>query len=305
MEYKAKLTNQTNSPPKKLKEEMKMKKRAASFSQESAIFTSPTDLKKLRDKIRNEGIPENRVISKDTIDKSKVISIKGKIFLNQNEVYINASGLIDKQKRKTKTNRGDGVVYFWTNSQNVDTKAKKDVVLDANFSLFESRFFFGIFFALDIMEYKIKFNLFDNDKIEDLFNSVQIMLPYGYPYPFSKKTFLSLSNSKFQISSVVNNIIEVTNLKSNQKFIFNPLAITQVTIGRDKYCTICIDDDKNLSPIQTTLNYDSKKKSWSIRDGSDKKESKTGTWLIGFDSYIVRNSMKIKINESILDITIN
>ena len=119
MEYKEKLTNQTNSPPRK---EMKFKKRAASFSQESAIFTSPSDIKKLRDKIRNEGIPENRVISKDTIDKSKVITItqnKEKIISNQNEVYINASGLIDKQKRKAKSNRGDGVVYFWTNTQKV------------------------------------------------------------------------------------------------------------------------------------------------------------------------------------------
>ena len=120
MEYTQKPTNQTNSPPrKKQHEEMLFKKRAASFSQESAIFTSPSDLKKLRDKIRNEGIPENRVLSKDTIDKSKVIEIKGKIITNQNEVYINASGLIDKQKRKGKSNRGDGVVYFWTNTQTV------------------------------------------------------------------------------------------------------------------------------------------------------------------------------------------
>ena len=59
------------------------------------------------------------MISKDTIDKSKVIEIKGKIITNQNNVYINASGLIDKQKRKAKSNRGDGVVYFWTNTHTV------------------------------------------------------------------------------------------------------------------------------------------------------------------------------------------
>ena len=57
--------------------------------------------------------------------------------------------------------------------------------------------------------------------------------------------------------------------------------------------------------VHTTLSYDSKKKTWSIQDGSDVNESKTGTWLMGFDSYIVRNFMKIKINESILDIIIN
>lgn len=178
-------------------------------------------------------------------------------------------------------------------------------MLNVNYSLFDLRFFFGIFYALDINEYKIKFNLFDNDKIEELYNSTQIMIPYGYPYTITKKTFLFLSNSQFQVASVVNNIIEVTNLKTNQKFIYNPLAITQVTIGRDKECTICIEDDKTLSMVQTTLNYDSKKKSWSVRDGSEIKESKMGTWLMGFDSYIVRNGMKIKINDSILDIIIN
>ena len=158
---------------------------------------------------------------------------------------------------------------------------------------------------MDIKEYKIKFNLFDNDKIEDLYNKVKIMIPYGYPFTISKKNFLTLSHSQFQVASVVNNIIEVTNLKTNQKFIYNPLAITQVTIGRDKECTIYIEDDKDLSMVHTTLSYDSKKKTWSIQDGSDMKESKTGTWLMGFDSYIVRNFMKIKINESILDIIIN
>ena len=125
------------------------------------------------------------------------------------------------------------------------------------------------------------------------------------PLQYQKKNFLTLSHSQFQVASVVNNIIEVTNLKTNQKYIYNPLAITQVTIGRDKECTICIEDDKDLSMVQATLTYDSKKKTWSIQDGSDVKESKTGTWLMGFDSYIVRNCMKIKINENILYIIIN
>ena len=99
------------------------KKRSGSFSQESAIFTSPSDLKRLKDKIKAEGIPSNRQISKETTEKSKILTIiqsKGQMFdiINDN-ILINASGLIHQNNGNLQHNRNDGVIYFWTKQKNV------------------------------------------------------------------------------------------------------------------------------------------------------------------------------------------
>lgn len=119
---KYKVFNQTtiSNQPAQEKKQIISKKRAASFCQESAIFTSPSDIKRIKEKIKNEGIPSDRIISRDTVIHASVIclkEIKGSILPDeQKEIYINASGLIDKHKLKAKTNRDDGVVYFWTNT---------------------------------------------------------------------------------------------------------------------------------------------------------------------------------------------
>lgn len=112
--------NHTFTPVKKrLSPGGTFKKRSGSFSQESAIFTSPSDLKRLKDKIKAECIPSNRQISRETTEKSKILTIiqsKGQLFdkINDN-ISINASGFIGNQQ----TYRNDGVIYFWTQQKNV------------------------------------------------------------------------------------------------------------------------------------------------------------------------------------------
>lgn len=183
-------------------------------------------------------------------------------------------------------------------------KEKKDLLLSLNLNDFDSRYLFAIYYALDISEYKIKFNLIETDKLDELSKIITLQIPYGIPYYISKKNILILSKTTFQIAFIVNSIIEITHLSKKQKYIYNPLAIQEITIGKAQNCTIYVDDDKDISLIHSTLNYDSKKKSWLIRDGSDIKESKTGTKIFGLDSYIVHNTTKLLINECILDIKV-
>lgn len=309
MKSKYKVFNQTTVPnqPAQEKKQILSKKRAASFCQESAIFTSPADIRRIKDKIKNEGIPSERIISRDTVINSNILTItqiKGNILPDeQKELYINASGLIDKHKLKVKSNRDDGVVYFWTNTQKVlGPKDKKDIVLYINLEMFLSKFFFAIYYALDISDYRLQFNIKDKENIDELSNKVQLQIPYAYPLVITKKNIIQLGKSKFQIVLIVNCILEITNLKTNQKYIYNPLAISEVTIGRDGNCTIHIDDDRDMSLIHATFIYEQKNKHWTIRDGSKIKESKTGTWIIGYDSYVLKEKMKLKINDALLEI---
>ena len=274
MKSKYKVFHQTTVPnqPAQEKKQILSKKRAASFCQESAIFTSPADIRRIKDKIKNEGIPSERIISRDTVINSNILTItqiKGNILPDeQKELYINASGLIDKHKLKVKSNRDDGVVYFWTNTQKVlGPKDKKDIVLYINLKMFLSKFFFAIYYGL-------QFNIKEKENIDELSNKVQLQIPYAYPLVITKKNIIQLGKSKFQIVLIVNCILEITNLKTNQKYIYNPLAISEVTIGRDSNCTIHIDDDRDMSLIHATFIYEQKNKHWTIRDGSKIKESK-------------------------------
>ena len=94
MKSKYKVFNQTTVPnqPAQEKKQILSKKRAASFCQESAIFTSPADIRRIKDKIKNEGIPSERIISRDTVINSNILTItqiKGNILPDeQKELYI-------------------------------------------------------------------------------------------------------------------------------------------------------------------------------------------------------------------------
>ena len=109
-----------------------------------------------------------------------------------------------------------------------------------------------------------------------------------------------MSKTIFKICLIVNSIIEIENTASRQKYIYNPLATKKITIGKDEKCNIVIRNDKELSLIHCTIEYDDKRKMWNVQDGSNIKESKTGTWISSADSYAISDGFEIKIVDSII-----
>jgi hypothetical protein len=167
---------------------------------------------------------------------------------------------------------------------------------------------FCIFSVPDLCQYKLKLNI-NNDYTElaTLIDSVSLKLNYEIPYPIQCKTVVLLSKTKIQINPIVNSIIEITDLKSNKKYIINHLATETATIGKDENCTVKIQesDDKEISLFHLTLFHDAKEKKWFMKDGSDLKESRSGTYFLGMESMVLFSGMKLKIKGSVFSIKID
>ena len=105
--------NSRNSNKMQLPEKKKASR--SSFSQESAIFTSSSDLDKIKSEVKKEAIPRGRVIPDDTAKKCpffKISNLVGDLLDSSKEVKINAQGL-------EPSSRKDGVCYFWTKENKV------------------------------------------------------------------------------------------------------------------------------------------------------------------------------------------
>lgn len=107
-----------------------------------------------------------------------------------------------------------------------------------------------------------------------------------------------MSKTVIKVSIVINGIIELD--KNGQRYGFNPLAVSKITIGRDPKCTVPISNDIDLSPVQATLEYIPTKKSWFLRDGSDIKGSKKGTWILTTNSYQIQDGLEVKVKDNII-----
>ena len=126
-----------------------------------------------------------------------------------------------------------------------------------------------------------------------------------YSLTLKQKEIISTGNAIFEITPIENNKIEVCNLSQiDSKKIFDPNNIKEVTIGRDKKCTISFPKDKSFSRCQTTISFDDIKKEWIIIDGSKTKSSTNGTWVFGTHSFPIVDQLTIEILTSKIIFTV-
>ena len=166
-------------------------------------------------------------------------------------------------------------------------------------------FIFMIFFEKETKSYFIRsYSGKNNDN-----RIIYIKLTNGYSLPLKQKEIILAGNVVFQINPLENNVLEITNLSSQDlsstpKRTFDASSKKEVTIGRNKDCDFAFPNNKSFSRLQTTFEFDEENQEWVIIDGSKSKSSTNGTWAFCTHSFPVKNKMiveilsyKIKISE--------
>ena len=98
-----------------------------------------------------------------------------------------------------------------------------------------------------------------------------------------------------------NGKINIKIFSGNEKYepySFNNDIIKSIYIGRDCDCDISIED-KRLSRIHCTLNYNKDNNYWFLKDGGDHGNSTNGTWLYATDEYEIYDGMVFKTNHNL------
>jgi hypothetical protein len=98
-----------------------------------------------------------------------------------------------------------------------------------------------------------------------------------------------------------NNKINIKIFSGNEKyepFSFNNDILEPIYIGRDCDCIISIED-KRLSRIHCTLNYNNEYKYWFLKDGGKNGFSTNGTWLYAAEEYEIYDGMIFKTNHNL------
>ena len=98
-----------------------------------------------------------------------------------------------------------------------------------------------------------------------------------------------------------NNKINIKVFSGNEKyepFSFNYDILEPIYIGRDCDCIISIED-KRLSRIHCTLNYNKENKFWFLKDGGNNNFSTNGTWLYAAEEYEIFDGMIFKTNHNL------
>ena len=193
--------------------------------------------------------------------------------------------------------KNDGVSIFSTENSNISKKFKPDFELN-----FEEKihypYIFAIYYHRDNKNYYIRAYSGKNSDNRLLY----VKLSENYNLTLKQKEIISAGNVIFQISPLENNKIEIVNLSkkdsSNEKKIFDPNEIKEITIGRDKSSNFAFPKDKSFSRHQTTFSFDDNKKEWIIIDGNKNKCSTNGTWVFGTHSFLIKDQLVVEILNS-------
>jgi len=129
---------------------------------------------------------------------------------------------------------------------------------------------------------------------------IYIKLTNGYRLPLKQKEIILAGNVVFQINPLQNNVLEITNLSSQDlssipKRTFDASSKKEVTIGRNKDCDFAFPSNKSFSRFQTTFEFDEENQEWVIIDGSKSKSSTNGTWAFCTHSFPVKDKMIVEI----------
>ena len=238
-------------------------------------------------------ISSNREITEEEINSCPILILKeqdGKL-LQGKEITINASGMIGGRNLK------DGVSIFGKKNNNNDN-FKHDFELNYEENL-NYPYIFAIYYQREFKNYSLR--AFSGKESDN--RILYVKLNDNYSLPLKQKEIFSAGNIVFQVTPIENNKIEVLNLskkneEEEQKKIFDPNEIKEISIGRDKKCDFSFPKDKSFSRIQTTFLFDDDKKEWIIIDGSKTKSSTNGTWIFGTHSFEIKDQLMVEILNS-------
>ena len=238
-------------------------------------------------------ISSNREITEEEINSCPILILKeqdGKL-LQGKEITINASGMIRGRNLK------DGVSIFGKKNNNNDN-FKHDFELNYEENL-NYPYIFAIYYQREFKNYSLR--AFSGKESDN--RILYVKLNNNYSLPLKQKEIFSAGNIVFQVTPIENNKIEVLNLskkneEEEQKKIFDPNEIKEISIGRDKKCDFSFPKDKSFSRIQTTFLFDDDKKEWIIIDGSKTKSSTNGTWIFGTHSFEIKDQLMVEILNS-------
>ena len=244
-----------------------------------------------------------RKINEDDIKNTPMLILKEEkdninLFFNK-EIHINAGGMVGGRGIR------DGITIFGlsnvsvnnnnNNNSNSNNPFKAD--FDLNYTTDKPYpYIFMIYYKKEHKEYYIRSYYHKTIDTKILF----IQLNPKYNLPIKTKEIISAGNSIFQLSIVKNKNLEIINLSIRKqgecpRTIFDQFKEKQITIGRDKQCTISYPKDKSFSRIQTTIRFEDDLNEWVIYDGNIDKGSTNGTWVFGIHSFPIKDGMIAEI----------
>ena len=248
-----------------------------------------------------QSINSTRKINEDDIKAGPFLILKEEkdninLFHNK-EIKINPGGMIGGRNIK------DGITIFGlpktesSNSNNNNNNSTFKVDFELNYNTNKHYpYVFMIFFKKESKEYFIRSYYHKTIDSKILF----VQLNTQYNIPIKSKEIISAGNSIFQLSLVKNKNLEIINLSIKEqgecpKTVFDQTKEKQITIGRDKQCTISYPKDKSFSRIQTTIKFEDDLNEWIIYDGNIEKASTNGTWVFGIHSFPIKDGMIAEI----------
>ncbi len=159
---------------------------------------------------------------------------------------------------------------------------------------------FIIYYKKDVNKFYLKSY---RDKL--FTGQIHIKVDPKLEYTISKKEIVLLSENYFQITPAPSGLIEIQNLGASNvrendtgKFTYDPDEIKNITIGRDKKCTISYSGDKSFSKVQASISYDSENKNWKLKDGSIEKPSTNGCWIYAIHSFEIHDNTIFQLGNS-------
>lgn len=236
----------------------------------------------------------HREITQEQINEAPLLILEeepnGTIF-SQKQIKINAAGLIGGRNVK------DGVAIFGI--EDPDNTNKQAFKADCTVKFpgtFKTPYLFAIYYQADTKKYYIRAYCGKGSDNNILF----IKLSGNVNLQLKQKEIISAGNLLFEVTPIEDGCIQIINIakKDNSqenKKLFEPTKVQEVTIGRGADCNFSFAKDKSFSRIQTSFLYDENTKEWTVIDGSKTKSSTNGTWVFGSRSFEIKDQMIAEI----------
>jgi hypothetical protein len=233
------------------------------------------------DNKRNNNIINNKVFLDLEVINSWILP-KGLL------LHINNEGLENSLR-----NKKDGITYFGFikdyNKNNINNEI--DYIINPKDEEYDERYI-GRHFKIEfnVNKYFIQDLGFGFGTFIKIINELKI-----------KDNYLVNIGETYLVFSIDENKINIKIFSGNEKyepFIFNNDIIEPIFIGRDCDCLISIED-KRLSRIHCTLNYNKENKFWFLKDGGNNNFSTNGTWLYAAEEYEIFDGMIFKTNHNL------
>ena len=233
------------------------------------------------DNKRNNNIINNKVFLDLEVINSWILP-KGLL------LHINNEGLENSLR-----NKKDGITYFgFIKDYNKDNhNSEIDYIINPKDEEYDERYI-GRHFKIEfnVNKYFIQDLGFGFGTFIKIINELKI-----------KDNYLVNIGETYLVFTIDENKINIKIFSGNEKyepFIFNNDIIEPIFIGRDCDCLISIED-KRLSRIHCTLNYNKENKFWFLKDGGNNNFSTNGTWLYAAEEYEIFDGMIFKTNHNL------